>query len=274
MPDPVMRDLHLNVRSTGTGRPVVLIHGWPLSGEAWDKQVPDLVAAGYRVITYDRRGFGHADHPSDGFDYDTLTSDLAKILEGEDLKNVTLVGFSMGGGEVARYISLYGEERLNSVVLAAAVPPLMMQSADNPEGPLTQAKAQEMEAGLKADRAKFFDGFTKAFFSANGVLKVTEAKRQEAIVICQQSDQAAAIGCMKAFATTDFRDDLANISVPTLVLHGDADGVVPFAGSGQRTHRAVGQSELVVISGAPHGMNVSHADEFNAALIKFLNKHS
>ena len=265
---------NLNVKRSGTGRPVVLIHGWPLSGASWDMQVPALVAAGYRVITYDRRGFGNADHPADGFDYDTLAADLARILEEEDLEDVTLVGFSMGGGEIARYVALYGEDRLNSVVFAAAVPPFMMQSADNPDGPLTQTNAQQMEAGLKADRTKFFDGFSKDFFSANGKLKVTEGQRQEALAVCLLSDQASALGCMKAFATTDFRDDLLAITVPTLVLHGDSDAIVPFAGSGARTHKAVKQSELTVISGAPHGMNVSHAAEFNEALITFLNVYS
>lgn len=272
MSNPVTNDVKLHVESNGSGRPVVLIHGWPLSGAAWEKQVPALVEAGFRVITYDRRGFGHSDHPSDGFDYDTLAADLSGILEEEDLHDVTLVGFSMGGGEVARYIALYGEDRLSSVVFAAAVPPFLMKSADNPEGPLTPEKVQEMEAGLRADRQTFFDGFTKDFFSANGELKVTEQERQQAIAVCNLSDQTAALGCMKAFATTDFRDDLLAITVPTLVLHGDADAVVPFAGSGARTQKAIAHSELAVISGAPHGMNVSHAEEFNEALISFLDK--
>ena len=212
--------------SGGNGRPVVLIHGWPLSAESWQAQVEPLRAAGYRVIAYDRRGFGRSDKPADGFDYDTLTADLAGILEDLDLRDATLVGFSMGGGEVARYITSHGEDRLRSVVFASAVPPYLMKTDDNPEGPLTADKAKEMEDGLKADRATFFDGFTKDFFSAKGVLKVTEAQRQEAIVMCLQSDQAAALGCMKAFATTDFRKDLEKVRVPSLILHGDSDGTV------------------------------------------------
>ena len=147
-----------------------------------------------------------------------------------------------------------------------------MKTDDNPYGPLTKDKAKEMENGLKADRQTFFDGFTKDFFSANGTLKVTEAQRQEAIALCLQSDQTAALGCMQAFATTDFRDDLAKVTVPTLVLHGDADATVPFEGSGKRTHEAIAGSELVVVKDAPHGFSVSHAEQFNQALLAFLAK--
>jgi non-heme chloroperoxidase len=266
-----MADVKLNVQdSGGSGRPVVLIHGWPLSGASWENQVPALKAAGYRVITYDRRGFGSSDKPDSGYDYDTLTKDLSNVIAQLNLSDVTLVGFSMGGGEVARYVSAYGEDKLHSIVFAAAIPPFLMKSADNPDGPLTKDKAKEMEDGLKADRTTFFDGFTKDFFSANGTLKVSEADRQKAIALCHQSDQEAALACMKAFGTTDFRDDLAKITVPTLVLHGDADGIVPLEGSGQRTHAAVAGSELKVLAGAPHGCNVSHIEEFNAALLAFL----
>ena len=265
--DPVR--LHVE-DSGGTGRPVVLIHGWPLSAEAWQAQVGPLGEAGYRVIAYDRRGFGRSEKPADGFDYDTLAADLAGILEERDLRDVTLVGFSMGGGEVARHVANHGEERLRSVVFAAAVPPCLMKSEDNQDGPLTPEKAKEKEAAFKADREAYFEDFTRNFFSANDVLKVSEAQRQDAIAICRQADPAAALGCMQAFATTDFRADLAKVTVPTLVLHGDSDAVVPFEGSGKRTHAAIAGSELVLLRDAPHGCNVSHADEFNAALLKFL----
>jgi len=258
--------------SGGSGRPVVLIHGWPLSGESWKAQVPVLTAAGYRVITYDRRGFGRSAKPADGYDYDTLAADLAHLLESKDLTEVSLVGFSMGGGEVARYIANHGSSRLHSVVFAAAVPPYLLKTSDNPEGPLTQEKADEMAAGLRKDRDAFFDEFTTQFFSANGKLKVTEAQRQEAVTLAHQSDQTAALGCMKAFASTDFREDLAKVDVPTLILHGDSDGTVPFEGSGKRTHAAIAGSELVVLEDAPHGCNVSHADGFNLALLNFLKK--
>jgi non-heme chloroperoxidase len=264
-------DLHVE-DSGGDGRTVVLIHGWPLSAESWKAQVGPLRSAGYRVVAYDRRGFGRSAKPSSGFDYDTLTADLAGILDDLDLRDATLVGFSMGGGEVARYIANYGEERLRSVVFAAAIPPYLLKTDDNTDGPLTKEKAKEMEDGLKAGRETFFDQFTGQFFSANGELKVTEAQRQDALAMCLQSDQAAALGCMKSFGTTDFRKDLEKVSVPTLVLHGDADGIVPFDGSGKRTHAEIAGSELVVLPGAPHGCNVSHADAFNKALLGFLKQ--
>lgn len=263
---------HLHVEDTGgEGRPVVLIHGWPLSAESWSGQVPALRDAGYRVVAYDRRGFGRS-KPKDGYDYEALTEDLAGIMEGLDLRDATLVGFSMGGGEVARYVSSHGADRLRSVVFAAAVPPYLMKTDDNPDGPLTKDKAKEMEDGLKADRDAFFDQFTQDFFSANGTLKVTEAQRQDAIALCKQSDQDAALGCMKAFGTTDFRGDLEKVDLPTLVLHGDSDGTVPFEGSGRRTHAAIAGSELVVLEDAPHGCNVSHEDAFNRALLDFLQR--
>ena len=266
-----MANVRLHVQdSGGQGRPIILIHGWPLSGASWKAQIPALTAAGFRVIAYDRRGFGQSDKPSDGFDYDTLADDLAGIIEDKTLKDASLVGFSMGGGEVARYIGNYGEKNLHSVVFAAAVPPYLMKSDDNPHGPLTAEKANELEAALRADHDAFFDGFTKDFFSANGKLMVSEQDRQEALALCKQSDQAAALGCMKAWATTDFRADLPRITVPTLVLHGDADATVPFEGSGGRTHAMVKGSTLRVIKGGPHGVNVSHVDEFNDALVTFL----
>jgi len=261
----------LHVEDTGgDGRPVVLIHGWPLSGESWADQVPALTEAGYRVVSYDRRGFGRSDKPAAGFDYDVLAGDLKCVLDELELTDATLVGFSMGGGEVARYIAVYGEERLHSVVFASAVPPLLLQSDDNPDGPLTEEAAGGMKAGLEQDRDAFFDGFTTAFFSAGDDLKVTEEQRQEAIRMSHQSDQAAALGCMAAFGTTDFRDDLPKVTVPALVIHGDSDGTVPFEGSGKRTHEAIDGSELVLVEGAPHGLNTSHASEFNRALLEFL----
>ena len=194
------------------------------------------------------------------------------MLAGLDLHDVTLVGFSMGGGEVARYVAKYGEQRLRSVVFAAAIPPYLLKTDDNPDGPLSPELAEQMESGLKDDRDAFFDQFTTMFFSAGDELKVSEAQRQEAVALCRQSDQRAALGCMDAFGTTDFREDLPKITVPTLVIHGDSDGIVPLDGSGARTHPAVAGSELVVVRDAPHGLNTSHADEFNAALLAFLAK--
>lgn len=269
--EPAQRSGHdLSVRNLGgDGRPVVLIHGWPLSSESWSEQLGPLGEAGFHVIAYDRRGFGRSD-PGDRYDYDTLADDLATVLTDLDLTDVTLVGFSMGGGEVARYVARHGQERLHSVVFAAAVPPFLLRTEDNPDGPLTQEAAAEMRAGLEKDREVFFDGFTTSFFSVDGELKVTEEQRRAAVEVCLQSDQEAALACMEAFGTTDFRDDLRSVTVPTLVIHGDGDAVVPFEGSGRRTHESVQGSELVVLRGAPHGCNVSHAEEFNQALLSFL----
>ena len=257
--------------SGGEGRPVVLIHGWPLSGKAWSDQVPALKEAGYRVVAYDRRGFGESD-PGDAYDYDVLTDDLDNVLEQLELTDVTLVGFSMGGGEVARYGTRHGFDRIRSVVFASAVPPSMMRSDDNPDGPLTEEAAEGMAGGLKDDRDAFFEEFTTGFYSAGDELKVTDEQKQEAVALCKLSDQEAALGCMQAFGTTDFREDLAKITVPTLVIHGDSDGIVPFEGSGKLTHETIEGSELVLLEGAPHGCNVSHATEFNRALLEFLEK--
>lgn len=266
-------DVRLHIDdSGGTGRPVVLIHGWPLSAQAWVPQVPMLTAAGYRVVAYDRRGFGRSAKPDSDYSYNTLAEDLLRVLDLCGLQDVTLVGFSMGGGEVARFIGRYGESRLHSVVFAAAVPPYLMQTADNPAGPLTPAAAQAARQALAQDREAFFDTFTRNFFSANGVLQVSEFERSEAIALCRQSAQHAALACMDAFGTTDFRQDLKKVTVPTLVIHGDADAIVPIAGSGELTHRAVRHSQMVRVGGAPHGLNVSHAPAFNDALLSFLRQ--
>jgi len=267
-----LRDVRLHVDDRGAGRPVVLLHGWPLSSASWAPQLPCIVDAGFRSIAYDRRGFGQSDKPRTGYGYDTLADDLAGVLEALDLRDVTLVGFSMGGGEVARYIARHGEERLRSVVFASSVTPRMMHLPDNPDGPLSATKAAAMTLQLTANPDGFFDRFTRDFYSrdADGEVLVTEADRERAIALCKQADRLAALEAMQAFGIADFREDLAAITVPASVLHGDADGIVPFEGSGARTHAALPESELVVIEGAPHGCNLSHAGAFNAALLRFL----
>lgn len=258
--------------SGGDGRPVVLIHGWPLSGASWSEQVPALTDAGYRVVTYDRRGFGASDKPENGYDYDTLTADLAGLLDTLDLSDATLVGFSMGGGEVARYLGTHGDARVRSAVLAAAVPPYLLKTDDNPDGGLGEDDVKGMMDGAASDREAFLDGFTTDFFSAGGELKVSEAQRQEAIELERAAGDAGLVACIEAFGTTDFRGDLAKISVPTLVIHGDADATVPLEVSGKRAAEAIDGAELVVVEDAPHGFNVSHAAEFNRHLLAFLEK--
>ena len=256
----------------GDGRPVVLIHGWPLSGASWKDTVPALTAAGLRVITYDRRGFGRSEPAPDGrYDYDALTSDLADLIERLDLRDVSLVGFSMGGGEVARYVGTHGEERLHSVAFASAIPPWLLKSDENPDGGLPREEAEKMQAGLREDREGFLDEFTTNFFSADGELKVTQEQRSEAKSIAAQADLDAAVACIGSWLE-DFTGDLAKVTVPTLVIHGDSDAIVPVEVSGQRTAQQVSGAELVTLVDGPHGINVSHTDEFNAALVRFLTR--
>jgi pimeloyl-ACP methyl ester carboxylesterase len=262
--------VELHYQDYGTGTPVVLIHGWPLSGRSWENQVPALLEAGYRVITYDRRGFGDSSQPWSGYDYDTFAADLNELLEHLDLREVTLVGFSMGGGEVVRYISAYGTQRVAKAVLAAAVPPYLYKSEDNPDGGLDDDTIAAFEAGVKTDRIAFLDQFTTGFFSANGELKVSEAQREYARDIAAFASPKGTLDCIAAFGRTDFRGELNKVTVPTLVIHGDSDGIVPFEVSGKRSAEAIANSELKVIKGGPHAINASHAQEFNQALLGFL----
>jgi pimeloyl-ACP methyl ester carboxylesterase len=269
----LFRKTNLHVDDTGgAGRPVVLLHPWPLSAESFAAQVPALETAGYRVIAYDRKGFGRSDKPRLGYTYDTLAEDLHALLAALEVTDVTLVGFSMGGGEVARFFTRYGSDQVRSAVFAAAALPYMMRGKDNPEGPLTKKAAAAMTVRLTKDSDSFYEDFTRQFFSVAGELKVTERQRQDALRLCKQADKLAALACMEAFGVTDFRKDLPHVDVPALVLHGDGDEVVPFEGSGARTHAALPGSDLHIIHGAPHGCNVSHPEEFNQALLAFLQK--
>ncbi|MFC8502645.1 alpha/beta fold hydrolase [Pedococcus sp. NPDC057267] len=272
MPSVTNGSVDIHVEDTGgDGRPVVLIHGWPLSGASWSEQVPALTDAGYRVVTYDRRGFGQSGKPADGYDYDTFADDLKAVLEALDLRDASLVGFSMGGGEVARYLGRHGQDRVHSAVFAAAIPPFLLKSDEHPDGGLDMATVESLQADLRKDPPAFFDQFMTGFFSAGDDLKVTEAQRQEALGLAAQADPEAAAQCIATWVS-DFRDDLAKVTVPTLVIHGDSDGTVPLEVSGQRTHEAVAGSELHVVADGPHGLNVSHEDEFNRVLLAFLEK--
>ncbi len=262
--------LELYYEDHGSGTPVVLIHGWPLSGRSWEMQVPALIDAGHRVIAYDRRGFGSSSQPWSGYDYDTFAADLDALLTHLDLRDVTLVGFSMGGGEVVRYISRYGTDRIAKAVLAAAVPPFLYQSQDNPDGGLDDAAIAGFQAAVKADRIAFLDEFTTGFFSAGTELKVSEAQRVYARDIAAFASPKGTLDCVIAFGRTDFRGDLDKITVPTLVIHGDSDAIVPFEVSGKRSAELIPDAQLVVIADGPHGINASHPDQFNAALIDFL----
>ena len=262
--------VELYYEDQGSGRPVVLIHGWPLSGRSWEAQVPALVEAGHRVVTYDRRGFGDSSRPWDGYDYDTFAADLKALLEHLDLRDATLVGFSMGGGEVVRYLSTYGSARVAKAVLAGAVPPYLYKAEDNPEGALDEATIQGFLDAIAGDRLAFLDGFLQQFFSAGGEQKVSEPLRRSAWNTASLASPKGTYDCVNAWGRTDFRPDLAKVDVPLLVLHGDEDAIVPFEVSGKRVADTVPGTTTVVIQGGPHGFNASHAEEFNRGLLEFL----
>lgn len=263
--------INLYYEDHGTGKPVVLIHGWPLSGRSWECQVPALIDAGYRVITYDRRGFGWSSQPWGGYDYDTFAADLNTVMDRLDLREATLVGFSMGGGEVARYVSTYGTNRVNKAVLAAAVPPYLYKASDNPHGGLDDATIVMFQEGVKRDRLAFLDQFTKNFFAAGSRTDlISEAARLYHFDIAAFASPKGTLDCIAAFSYTDFRGDLAKMHLPTLILHGDADAIVPFEVSGKRAHDLIPSSKLVLLRGGPHGLNATHAEQFNRALLDFL----
>lgn len=260
----------LHYRDTGgPGRPLVLVHGWPLSGEAFDANVPTFTAAGLRVITYDRRGFGRSDKPHDGYDYDTLSSDLNDVMTALDLHAAVLLGFSMGGGEVARYVGTYGTGRLAGIVLSSSICPALAITEDNPEGAMPVSAFTEMAQQCANDHAGFLDQFTTAFFSNDDGLTVEEDTRQQALSLARQSDPRAASLTIEAWAT-DLREDCAGIDVPLLALHGDGDQNVPLAVSSQRLPVLVEHAELQVIKGGPHGLNISHQDEWEKAILRFV----
>ncbi|EGP5099076.1 alpha/beta hydrolase, partial [Enterococcus faecium] len=259
--------IELHYEDVGSGKPIVLIHGWPLSGRSWEKQVPSLVEAGYRVITYDRRGFGESSQPWNGYDYDTFAADLDKVMTHLDLTNVTLVGFSMGGGEVARYIGTYGTERIEKAVLAGAVPPYLYKATDNPNGGFDDAAIKGLQDGVKNDRLTFLDSFTTDFFTSGDKTDlVSEEFRIYNRDIAAFASPKGTLDCIAAFSQTDFREDLEKFDIPTLILHGDSDAIVPLEISGQRAYEQISDSRLVVIKGGPHGFNATHAEEFNEAL--------
>jgi non-heme chloroperoxidase len=251
----------------GQGRPVVLIHGWPLSHRMWESQITALSEAGYRVIAYDRRGFGQSGRPTGGYDYDTFAADLNDLLEQLDLRDVTLAGFSMGGGEVARYIGRYGTGRVAKAALLGAVPPFLLKTGDNPEG-VEKSVFDGMQAGVRQDRIAFLQNFFPSFYN----LQPGQSEDLLAFSkwIAWAASPLATEQCIVAFGQTDFRADLAKFDIPTLVAHGDADQIVPIAVSGQRSHELIAGSRLEVVQGAPHGFAATHAQQLNALLLDFL----
>ena len=256
----------------GEGQPVVLIHGWPLSHRMWESQVNVLVDAGYRCIAYDRRGFGDSGKPEGGYDYDTFASDLNDLVLALDLYDVVLVGFSMGGGEVARYIAKYGTERIAKAALLGAVPPFLLQTDDNPGG-APQAVFDGMIAGVKHDRIGFLDGFFPNFYNSDAnypgvspdLIPYSKSIAWPALPLATQQ-------CITAFGTTDFREDMAAFDVPTLIVHGDADRIVPIDISARKSAEMIEGSRLEVLAGAPHGFAATHAAQLNALLLEFVKQ--
>lgn len=267
-------NIDLYYEDHGAGQPVVLIHGWPLSGRSWEKQVTALLHAGYRVVTYDRRGFGDSSKPTFGYDYNTFAQDLHQLLTKLDLRNVTLVGFSMGGGEVARYVGAYGTDRASRTCFIAAIPPFLLKTPDNPAG-VDGSLFDGIKKAIAADRPAFLSQFLSNFYNVD----VLSGKRiSEEVVrlswnIAAGASPKGTLDCVSAWLT-DFRNDLQRIDVPTLVIHGDADRILPIAATGKRTHELVKGSRLVAVQGGPHGLTWTHAEEVNRALLDFLGEKS
>ncbi|GAB3558699.1 alpha/beta fold hydrolase [Spirosoma fluminis] len=265
-------DVNLFYQDWGTGSPVVLIHGWPLSHEMWDYQMNELPEHGIRVIAYDRRGFGKSSKPWNGYDYDTLADDLKAVLDELNLQNVTLVGFSMGGGEVARYMSRHGGERVSRVAFVSAVTPYLLKTDDNPDG-VDQDVFDDILTNLKKDRADFLQTFSKQFYGVSLVSHpVSQAHLDGDFIRAYLASPRATIECGKAFAMTDFRNDLTQINVPALVIHGDSDKTVPIESSGERTAEALPNAHYIVYSGAPHGLFYTERDRLNQDLLAFVQE--
>ena len=265
-------DIDLYYEDHGSGQPVVLIHGYPLSGASWEKQVPALLNAGHRVITYDRRGFGKSSQPTTGYNYDTFAEDLRKIILDLGLRDFALVGFSMGGGEVARYLGRYGSKDVSKAVIISGVPPFLLKTPDNPEG----VDAGVFDGIIKAattDRYAFFTEFFKNFYNTDVLLnkRVSEQAVQASWNVAVGASATASVACVPTWHE-DFRKDVEKIDVSTLVIHGDADRILPIATSGARTAKLIKGARLAILKDGPHCITWTHADEVNAELLNFLGK--
>src|SRR5580658_7145494 len=265
-------NIDLYYEDHGSGKPVVLIHGYPLSGASWEKQTAALLAAGHRVITYDRRGFGKSSQPTLGYDYDTFAADLHALVTTLDLRDCALVGFSMGGGEVARYLGTYGSERVSQAVFISSVPPFLLKTADNPEG-VDASVFAGIEKAITTDRYAFFTEFFKNFFNTDVLLgkRVSEQAVQASWNIAAGASATASLACVSTWHT-DFRKDLSQIDVPTLVIHGDADRILPITATGLRTAKLIKGARLLVVKDGPHCIPWTHAEDVNAVLLSFLGE--
>jgi non-heme chloroperoxidase len=256
----------------GSGQPVVLIHGYPLSGASWEKQVPVLLNAGHRVITYDRRGFGKSSQPTTGYNYDTFAEDLHKLITHLELREFALVGFSMGGGEVARYMGKYGSKGLSKAVIISGVPPFLLKTPDNPEG-VDGSVFEGIQKAVAADRYAFFTEFFKNFYNTDLLLnkRVSEQAVQASWNLAAGASATASLACVPTWHE-DFRKDLNKIDVPALVIHGDADRILPITASGPRTAKLIKGARLSIVKDGPHCITWTHADEVNTELVNFLGK--
>jgi non-heme chloroperoxidase len=265
-------NIDLYYEDHGSGKPVVLIHGYPLNGASWEKQTAVLLAAGHRVITYDRRGFGKSSQPTTGYNYDTFAEDLHKIVTQLQLHDFALAGFSMGGGEVARYIGKYGSKGVSKAVFISAVPPYLLKAADNPEG-VDGSVFEGIEKAVAADRYAFFTEFFKNFYNTDVLLgkRVSEQTVQASWNVAAGASPTASLACVATWHE-DFRKDLARVDVPTLVIHGDADRILPISASGQRTAKLVKNARSIVVKGGPHCITWTHADQVNPELVNFLGE--
>ncbi|CCK28842.1 Non-haem bromoperoxidase [Streptomyces davaonensis JCM 4913] len=264
--------IELYYEDHGSGQPVVLIHGYPLDGHSWEKQLPALLKAGHRVITYDRRGFGRSSKPATGYDYDTFASDLDTLLTTLDLTDTALVGFSMGTGEVGRYLGTYGSQRIAKAVFLASLEPFLLKTDDNPAGVDQQVFDGILEAVTK-DRYAYFTGFFQAFYNLDDTLgdRISSEAVSASWTVAGTSSSVASVACVPTWLT-DFRGDVARIDVPALIVHGTADRILPVEATGRPFHALLPSAEYVEIDGAPHGLLWTHAEEVNAALLAFLAK--
>ncbi len=254
----------------GKGKTIVFIHGWPLNGAMWEYQITQLPQQGYRCITYDRRGFGNSDKPATGYDYNSLAGDLKSLIDELNLNDVTLVGFSMGGGEIAKYFSLYGGAKVAKVVLVSAVVPYMLQTADNPDG-VPQEAFDQMGEAMQKDRPAFMESFAKDFFGVSlANHSVSDAFLADNLAQVMKASPIATLECAKSFSSTDFRKDVTAINVPTLIIHGDKDKTVPIKPTGEQSAAVIKGAHFIVYEGAPHGLYYTEREKLNKDLIDFI----
>lgn len=265
-------DIQLYYEDHGAGAPVVLIHGYPLSAASWERQIPVLLNAGYRVIAYDRRGFGKSSQPASGYNYDTFAEDLHKVIKHLGLRDFTLVGFSMGGGEVARYAGKYGTKGLSKAVIIGGVPPYLLKTPDNPDG-VDEGVFKGIEQAVAADRYAFFTEFFKSFYNTDVLMgkRISEQAVQASWNVAASASATASYACVATWHE-DFRADVAKIDVPTLVIHGVADRIVPIDSAGRRTAKMIPGARLHEVKDGPHAVVWTHAEEVNAELLNFLGQ--